>query len=198
MKARYPGYDVLDKWHSPSFDAPTRAVLSERLGRVPARRYLDAGEWALAEALAARLVPQPERAVPIPVAPWIDDLLLHERGEGFRYEGMPHLRQAWHAGLAAIDAEARRLRGSGFAVLDAAAQDAVLAAVAAGEVDPAHWGGMPARRFFYEVLLKTVAGIYYAHPDAWSEIGFGGPASPRGYVRLGAGMRDGWEAQEGS
>ncbi|MGH6677602.1 MAG: gluconate 2-dehydrogenase subunit 3 family protein, partial [Bradyrhizobium sp.] len=36
----------------------------------------------------------------------------------------------------------------------------------------------------------------YAHPAAWSEIGFGGPASPRGYVRLGANRRDEWEAAE--
>lgn len=198
MKTPYPGYDVLAKWNSPSFDGPTREVLAGRLERVPERRYLDAGEWELAEALAARLIPQPERAVPIPVAPWIDDMLLHERGEGFRFEGMPHLRQCWHIGLAAIDAEARRLRGRGFAALETQDQDTVLGAVAAGEVDPANWAGMPAQRFFLNVLLKTVAGIYYAHPEAWSEIGFGGPASPRGYVRLGPGMRDGWEAEEGA
>jgi hypothetical protein len=41
-----------------------------------------------------------------------------------------------------------------------------------------------------------VVGIYYAHPAAWSEIGFGGPASPRGYVRLGFDERDPWEAEE--
>lgn len=179
MKTPYPGYDVLAKWDSPSFDDPTRAVLSGRLGGVP-----------------ARLVPQPERANPIPIAPWIDDMLLHERGEGFRYEGMPHLRPSWHTGLAAIDAEARGRHGGGFAALDAARQDALLAAIAAGEADPAHWDGLPAQRFFFEVLLKTVAGVYYAHPEAWNEIGFGGPASPRGYVRLGFSQRDGWEAKE--
>lgn len=196
MKTPYPGYDVLAKWDSPSFDAPTRAVLSKRLACVPPRRYLGAQEWTLLEALCARLLPQPERPQPIPIAPWIDDMLLHERGEGFRYEDMPHLRQCWHAGLAAIDAEARRQHGRGFADLDAAGQDALLAAVAAGEVEPALWDGLPARRFFHEVLLKTVAGVYYAHPAAWSEIGFGGPASPRGYVRLGFSQRDGWEAKE--
>ena len=38
--------------------------------------------------------------------------------------------------------------------------------------------------------------VYYAHPAAWSEIGFGGPASPRGYVRMQANRRDPWEAME--
>jgi hypothetical protein len=50
--------------------------------------------------------------------------------------------------------------------------------------------------FFRHLLVKTAAGIYYAHPAAWSEIGFGGPASPRGYVRLGFDQRDPWEAKE--
>lgn len=196
MKTPYPGYDVLEKWGSPSFDERTRAVLSARLGCVPPRRYLDAGEWQLLEALAARLVPQPGRAVPVPIVPWIDDMLLHDRGEGFRYDDMPHLRPSWHTGLAAIDAEARRRHGHDFAALDAQAQDALLAAIAAGEVEQANWQGLPAQRFFHEVLLKTVVGVYYAHPAAWSEIGFGGPASPRGYVRLGFSQRDGWEAEE--
>jgi hypothetical protein len=47
------------------------------------------------------------------------------------------------------------------------------------------------------VLLRDIVEIYYAHPSAWSEIGFGGPASPRGYLRLGTNRRDSWEAEEG-
>ena len=33
-------------------------------------------------------------------------------------------------------------------------------------------------------------------PTAWSEIGWGGPASPRGYVRMDFDERDPWEAAE--
>jgi hypothetical protein len=50
--------------------------------------------------------------------------------------------------------------------------------------------------FFRKVLLREIVEIYYAHPAAWSEIGFGGPASPRGYLRLGANRHDSWEADE--
>ena len=32
------------------------------------------------------------------------------------------------------------------------------------------------------------------HPWAWNEIGFGGPAYPRGYARLGPGQRESWES----
>ena len=63
-------------------------------------------------------------------------------------------------------------------------------------VERRHWGDLPAGGFFKHHLLKEVVGIYYSHPDAWSEIGFGGPASPRGYARLGPDERDPWEAEE--
>jgi hypothetical protein len=38
--------------------------------------------------------------------------------------------------------------------------------------------------------------MYYSHPHSWSEIGFGGPANPRGYVRMYYDRRDPWEAAE--
>jgi hypothetical protein len=195
MTPRYPGYDVLAKWDSPSFDDTTRAVLARRLRDVPPRRFLSEDEWALLVAVCARLMPQPERPVPIPIVPWIDDMLHTNRGEGFRKPGTPPLQDAWRLGLAALDAEAL-LTGRPFVELAEAQQDALLARIAAGEVRAAAWQQLPARHFFVQILLKTAAGIYYAHPDAWSEIGFGGPASPRGYVRLGFDQRDAWEARE--
>jgi Gluconate 2-dehydrogenase subunit 3 len=58
------------------------------------------------------------------------------------------------------------------------------------------WQGLPPKQFFSSLLLRAAISIYYAHPAAWNEIGFGGPASPRGYVRLGFDRRDPWEAEE--
>ena len=193
---RFPGYDVLAKWDSPSFDDVTRGVLALRLDAVPPRRWLTADEWALLDAINARLLPQPERETPIPITPWIDAMLVEDRGEGYRHPDMPPLRDAWRQGLAAVDDEARRLHDLPFARLDAAAQDAVLRAVADGRAASPRWQGLDARRFFIHHLLKTAAGFYYAHPAAWNEIGFGGPANPRGYVRLGFDSRDPWEAKE--
>ena len=37
---------------------------------------------------------------------------------------------------------------------------------------------------FWLLLVHDVCAVYYAHPWAWDEIGFGGPAYPRGYMRL--------------
>lgn len=35
----------------------------------------------------------------------------------------------------------------------------------------------------------------YPHPRVWSEIGYAGPAYPRGYVRTQLGQLDPWEAK---
>jgi hypothetical protein len=196
MKTPYPHYQVLEKWDSPSFDDATRAALRPRLIAIPQRRFFSESEWRLLEAIVSRVLPQPDRAEPIPVTPWIDDLLQRRRGEGFRHDNMPTMPEAWRRGLAAIDGEARRLHGHGFIELDDAARDAVLATITQDEVDAALWQGLPAQRFFIDILVKTAAGVYYSHPAAWNEIGFGGPASPRGYVRLGFDARDAWEAKE--
>lgn len=196
MSTRYPGYDVLAKWDSPSFDDTTRRVIAQRLKEVPPRRFLDPAEWDLLEAVNRRLLPQPERAEPIPITPWIDAMLYDNMGEGFRHPDMPPMRECWRIGLAALADETRLRHGRDFTALDADAQDALLQALADNAVRSPQWQVLHAERFFTQMLLKTAAGIYYAHPSAWNEIGYGGPASPRGYVRLGFDRRDPWEARE--
>jgi hypothetical protein len=196
FRTPYPSYDVLKKWDSPSWNEATRDVVNRRLARVPQRSFLSEEQWALLEAIAARLLPQDDREEPVPIVPWIDDMLAHNRGPGYRYEEMPPLRQAWTQGLDAIEAESRKRHGKSFVGLTTSEQDSLLRAVQFGEVNADEWRGLPVKRFFKSLLLKEVATVYYAHPAAWSEIGFGGPASPRGYVRLGFDERDPWEAKE--
>ena len=192
----YSDYDVLTKWDTPSWDDQTREVIRKRLTEIPERRFFTEAEWKTLEAICTRLVPQAERSNPIPIVPWIDEKLHYDRRDGFRYEDMPPLTEAWRLGLQGIDDESRRWFGTEFRSLPEANQDAVLRTIQAGDVAGGVWERLPAQRFFTTVLLKEVVGEYYAHPDAWSEVGFGGPASPRGYVRLGLNQRDPWEPRE--
>ncbi len=55
---------------------------------------------------------------------------------------------------------------------------------------------MSSQEFFQHRVLLDIAAAYYSYPSAWSEMGFGGPASPRGYVRMDFDRRDSWEAAE--
>lgn len=196
FKTPYPTYDVLDKWDSPSWNDQTREVVRKRLEELPPRRFLTIEQWSLLEAIVDRLVPQPDRKPPVPIVPWIDEMLYRNLGPGYRYADMPPLRDAWRQGLDAIAAETRNRHGKSFQQLAPDEQDAILRDVEQNRVERACWGELPAGGFFSHHLLKEVVGIYYSHPDAWSEIGYGGPASPRGYARLGFDERDPWEAKE--
>lgn len=191
MKSPYAGYEVLDKWSGPSFNDVTRGVLRRRLHQVPERRFFSESEFAVLEALCARLIPQPDRADPVPIAPWIDADLQAGKGEGYRLPDMPPSGEAWRSGLAALDAEARQRYAQPFAELHPESQDAVLSAAQSGAASA--FGDLPQQNVF-KLMLKAAVGVYYSHPAAWNEVGFGGPASPRGYVRIGLDRRDPWEA----
>jgi hypothetical protein len=196
FRTPYLTYDVLDKWNSPSWNDQTRAAIGQRLKQVPERRFLAQEEWSLLQAIADRLVPQPDRDEPVPIVPWIDDMLHHNRTPGYRYADMPPMRDAWRQGLGAIAAEARNRHGKSFGELTPKEQDDLLRDVENNRVESRYWGDLPPGGFFKHHLLKDVVGVYYSHPDAWSEVGYGGPASPRGYARLGPDERDPWEAEE--
>ena len=195
-KSPYPDYDVLSKWDSPSWNDQTRAVVRRRLHDVPPRRFLSEDQWTLLEAIADRIIPQGDREEPVPIVPWIDEKLHENRGPGYRFDFMPPMREAWTRGIDAVAAEAVERHGKPFEALAPDEQDALLGDIQHARVNAENWHDLPADAFFTHLLLEGIAGVYYAHPSAWNEIGFGGPASPRGYVRLGFNQRDSWEGEE--
>ncbi|MBL8666272.1 MAG: gluconate 2-dehydrogenase subunit 3 family protein [Rhodospirillales bacterium] len=194
--SRYPGYDVLAKWDTPSWNEPTRRVIGRRLAIRDEPQFFSRGEWATLQAICARIVPQRADRPAIPVAGLVDHKLRSGHGDGYRDARLPELREAWRRGLKALEAEAVRAHGRSFNRLGPEQQDALLRQAEAGKLSHPAWSGMPPHLFFKACLLRDIVQAYYAHPTAWSEIGFGGPASPRGYVRMGFDRRDPWEAAE--
>jgi gluconate 2-dehydrogenase subunit 3-like protein len=198
IRSAYVGYDVLAKWSSPDWDDQTRDVVRRRVADVPPLRFLTAIEARTLACVADRVIPQPERARAdaVPIVPWIDEKLAEDRRDGYRYDGMPPQRDAWRLGLAGIEEASRALLGRGFADLTPREQDDVLRRVEHGDPPGAAWEHVPARRFFRDVLCLTVVKTYYAHPAAWSEIGYSGPSAVRGHVRNWMGGVDPWDATE--
>ena len=195
--SRYPDYDVLSKRDTPSWNAKTREVIEQRLATPSVPRFFSAEEWLVAEALCRRILPQTDDGDPVSLVALLDAKLLADHGDGFREASMPYMRDAWRRGLAAIDGEAKaRYDGRGFAALADRERDALLRFMQGGEVNGDRWSGLDAKAFFERRILVDVPALYYGHPNAWNEIGFGGPASPRGYVRLDGDRLDPWEAAE--
>jgi hypothetical protein len=194
----YPDYDVVapDKWRL-DWDEPTRQLVLERVLNVPSYRFFTAEEAACLEAVCDRLFPQEDRPpeLRIPIAPWIDDRLHRDEGDGYRYAGMPSDQEAYRRGLRGIQETAELLFDQPFDALRGAQQDEVLWRISAGSPPGVMWETLPVDRFF-GLLVDDAITEYYAHPTAWAEIGFSGPSSPRGHIRLAPGMRDPWEAEE--
>jgi Gluconate 2-dehydrogenase subunit 3 len=194
----YPDYDVLAKWNTPSWNEQTRAVVAKRLKEVPARQFFDELQFQTLQAVCGRVIPQPDREPKdkVPIAPFIDAKLQKNATNGTRYPPLPPQRECWKRGMDAIQAEAQARFRRSFHKLDPAEQDILLRAIEKGDVQAPDWGKLPPQIFMRKSLLREIVEVYYAHPAAWSEIGFGGPASPRGYLRLGINRHDPWEGEE--
>jgi hypothetical protein len=110
---------------------------------------------------------------------------------------MPPDREAFRLGLAGVEEVARAMHGRGFRELGPLEQDRVLKTIHRGKPPAGDeiWKRLPVEQFWL-LLVKDCAEAYYAHPWAWDEIGFGGPAYPRGYMRLENGEPEPWEARE--
>lgn len=195
MAERFPGYDVLSKRAGLSWNDATRRAIDARLAVTREPRFFSNSEWAVLDRICGRILPQPATRPPVPIAALIDAKMLRMGEAGTRVEPMPWDGEAWKLALSALDQEAIRHHGHEFAALDDARADALLTAMQKGEGMRDDWGVPPAL-FFAKILLPNVVEAYYGHPTAWSEIGFGGPASPRGYVRMEANRADPWDPVE--
>lgn len=193
----YPGYSTLAQQEF--WDEATRSVVLDRITCVPPLRFFTAEESTLMQAVIDRVLPQDDRdaAHKIPILPFIDERLYTGRIDGSRYATMPPDPEAYRRGVQGIDTIAQHLYKKPFVLLDAGARDEVLTTIHDGNPPAGEeiWGRMSPKHY-WSMLMQDAVGAYYAHPFAWDEIGFGGPAYPRGYMRQERGEPEPWEIDE--
>jgi hypothetical protein len=193
----YPQYSTLEQ--KKAWDETTRHVVTGRVGEAPPIRFFSQEEAAILRAIIDRVLPQDDRCEErtIPILPVIDERLFKNALNGFRYEDMPSDRDAYRLAIRAIDEMAHERFEASFPGLTVHRQELILKSLHDGEPDPAHpvWKTMPVHRF-WAMLMEDCVTAYYSHPWAWDEIGFGGPAYPRGYMRLEGGLAEPWESDE--
>ncbi|MFF7726731.1 GMC family oxidoreductase [Streptomyces sp. NPDC008001] len=187
---RFPGYDVLAQ--AGTWDATTSGVVLSRTARLPDLRFFTLAEEAVARPLFDHLLAQWDDPR-VPVLQMVDARLAEMQTDGWRYADMPEDDEAWRRSLAALDDDARAAHGTPFPGLARERQAALIQAVR--DTGSARWHGMPAGHV-WGLWTRYTATAFYSHPWAWNEIGFGGPAYPRGYLRLGEGLRERWEVAE--
>jgi hypothetical protein len=193
----YPGYHTLES--ADVWDEATRQTIHKRLGPPPPLQFFSTQEAVLLQAVIDRVLPQDDRDAEhtIAILPTIDHRLASGRIEGYRYEDMPPDGEAHRLGLRGIDEIAGVLHHQHFLTLSPMRKDEVLFTIhdAAPPEAARVWRELPADRY-WRLLMEDVTAAYYSHPLVWDEIGFGGPAYPRGYMRLDHGQPEPWEKPE--
>jgi hypothetical protein len=182
MHGRYPDHDVLA--NARHWDDVTRDVVLDRVANVPPISFFTEAEARVLGAFLDVLLAQ-DAEPRIPVLNLVDAKLTAGRLDGYRHAGMPDDREVWRI-------VARRLEGEGFLDATAVEREALVGRFADGDYD---WPEVDVS-LAWGVVTRGALSEFYSHPWAWNEIGFGGPAYPRGYMRLQPGPA-GREPHEG-
>ncbi|MEB3069986.1 gluconate 2-dehydrogenase subunit 3 family protein [[Mycobacterium] vasticus] len=182
MIGRYPDFDVLDT--TDSWDEATRAVVLARLESPGPLRFFGADEEPTLRAFCDIVLDQDDEPR-IPVAEFVDSKLADGRLDGYQYADMPDDRDTWRLVLRGLDESARERYGTAsFAEAEVTTQLALVDAFSRGWLQGDSWSRLNVSRA-WSVCMRMTLSAFYSHPWAWNEIGFGGPAYPRGFMRLG-------------
>ncbi len=181
MIGRYPDFDVFEA--SDTWDHATARVVRERLDVASELHFFTVAESATVRAFCDVCVAQ-DHEPRIPVVELIDEKLSAGRLDGYQYADMPDDRDTWHLVLAGLDEAAAGRDQSSFAALDAPDREDIVGQLADAQLSGGSWDQLNVKRA-WSVCMRMILAAFYSHPWAWNEIGFGGPAYPRGYMRLG-------------
>jgi Gluconate 2-dehydrogenase subunit 3 len=188
--SRFPGFDAAAQ--AARWDAVTAGVVLARLGMPPDIRFFSPAEEAIATALCDLLLGQSD-ASRLPVVNEIDARLAEKETDGWYYEDMPEDGTSWRLSLAALDADALSRYDRGFA--GSSADDQAKLVQAVQDLGSGDWHGLNAGHV-WSLWTRYACTAFYAHPEAWNEIGFPGPAYPRGYKNAGVGKREPFEVAD--
>ena len=184
MVGRFPDYDVLES--AGDWDAATRAAVMARVGfdRGYVLSFFSSHQEPTLRAFCDLLLAQ-DVEPRIPVVELLDEKLAAGRLDGYQYADMPDDRQTWSVVLAGLDEIAFAWHGhSSFAGCTTQDAKGIVTAFSEARLDGPSWQRVDVSHA-WEVCTRMALEAFYSHPWAWNEIGFGGPAYPQGYMRLG-------------
>ncbi|WP_052226801.1 gluconate 2-dehydrogenase subunit 3 family protein [Microbacterium mangrovi] len=186
---RFPGFDPLNAQRQ--WDDDTRMAIRRRM-EPPVPRFFTGAERRTAAALLDHLMGQPPGPAGqhIPLVQMVDDRLAHDQTDGWYFDTMPPDRQAWRQSLAGLDADACDRHSVSFAAMSDEDQRDLIETVRTWPHE--RWHDLPPAAL-WSLWTRYAATAFYSHPAAWAEIGFDGPAYPRGYRNLGIDRLEGME-----
>ena len=187
---RFPGLDVLGQ--ARHWDSVTADLVTARLSPPPGLAFFAADQAACAGVLLNLLTGQQDDQE-ISVLHMGDARLAAGETDGWRYSDMPEDGQAWLDSLAFLDEDAAGRCGTTFA--GAPEEDQLKLIQAVQDLASGTWHGLNAAHV-WSLWTRYACTALYAHPLAWNEIGFSGPAYPRGYKNAGLDKLEPFEVQD--
>jgi hypothetical protein len=184
-----PDFDVLKQ--TPYWDAVTTGVVMERLAPDTQLAFFTDREVSVARPLVDLLLGQHDERL-VPALELIDTRLARGETDGWHYDDLPEDADAWRQTLAWLDEDAQATHQQPFARIGVDAQSELIQTVQDLSQDGKDWHAYPASQV-WSLWTRYACTAFYSHPYAWSEIGFGGPAYPRGYLNLGVDRLEHWE-----
>jgi gluconate 2-dehydrogenase subunit 3-like protein len=184
MIGRYPDFDVLET--TDSWDDATRKVVLARLEPPGPLRFFTPEEEPCLRAFCDTVLAQ-DTEPRVPVAESVDSKLADGRLDGYQYDDMPDDRDTWRLVLRALDETAARYGKASFAATDPGTREEIISRFSNGRLEGGTWERLNVKRA-WSVCMRAALSGFYSHPWAWNEIGFGGPAYPRGFMRLGGAL----------
>jgi hypothetical protein len=189
-RGRFPDYDVLasqDHW-----DEKTRSVVVGRVENVPPIRFFTEDEVRVLQPFTDVVMAQDEDPK-IPVLNFVDEKMHTGSRDGYRYFILPDDAEVWRI-------VARGLQQEQFDTLTLERQQEFIERFSQAKLFGEPWSQLNVA-FAWEIIHRDILQAFYSHPWAWNEIGFGGPAYPRGYSRFGSphlpeSEREDWEGRE--
>lgn len=189
-RPRFPGLDVAGQ--ARRWDRVTADVVTARLNPPSELAFFTAAEAACAGVLLNLLTGQADDQE-IAILEMVDARLAAGETDGWRYGDMPEDGQAWRDSLAFLDADADERGGNAFA--DTPEEDQLKLIQAVQDLASGNWHGLNAAHV-WSLWTRYACTALYAHPLAWNEIGFSGPAYPRGYKNIGVDKREPFEVRD--
>jgi gluconate 2-dehydrogenase subunit 3-like protein len=186
---RFPGFDVTGQ--AEHWDQVTQDLVLSRL-EAPQRTFFNAQERVIARPLLNLLTGQ-QNDPRVPVLEMVEARLAARETDGWRYADMPEDGQAWTDTLSYLDEDSRARCDRPFA--EAPEQDQLQLIQAVQDLGSDDWHGLNAARV-WSLWTRYACTALYAHPLAWNEIGFPGPAYPRGYKNAGVDKLEPFEVRD--
>lgn len=194
-ETRYPGFNVMEE--EEAWDPHTRSIVTGRLAADPSRTDPNEGlsdaQSALLRCVLKHLLYEDREELLHFVVSHFEKKMRERYGEAQRKRDVPAEDQLITQGLLGLDDVAGKRHGKPFTECNTKQQFKLIHDLQKGRLQAVGAMALLPQKELFKKLLSLAAEAYASHPQVWSEMGYAGPAYPRGYYRIEQGLHDPWE-----